>query len=983
MSDNYGEGQDKVLETKNRSWMQNVHLSEKPVLTAELNLTGQIAAELNRKGNSLCTPSGFYTRGPIKFGDDSASLLSSANSGDVITSTDLTNSMYVASNGSTNIAMVNGWPINFSATATNDLNDNNFINLGTESSSNLSFVFLEVWQELVSYTDTIKKYGNQSSLATESNDLFFSSISLETSKRIQLKYRVRVVNNLSINLRNYPDGFTPEILARGGNDSNTSLKFTNMGSEGDAGLYRAGNTDGSSAETLNSVDGFVYAVPMFLVYRRANGIFAANALSMAGEKATGSTRPDGLFSDVIYPQDIVDLRKDISTVDLTSLATKTLRSIAKGTYNGNQGVTAELSLAIGGTTLIKSEDLGIDSPAYPRRVFCNAGVEQLNNLFAFTVPAEETAVFHISADGAEWSDDLVYSYVYSRDTGASVGTAGWSLSQASSGADLVLEITSLLSGEYCLFYPLDMILANNIYGALDVPKESLEYQLGDKVHALFGNSIKLKDRFPSTVISSASYSAEDTLVQLGTATDQGPSLGQVAYLNITCITGLFFILDNRTLPGTNLEVIGIRSVQNSDGSFIAQSGLSISWTEGQLTITGVGISAGDYVVCVHLGAKLIDFNKASKGVTDVLESKLVSLDGSVPNEYTVDTGAEAIYAYCGYVTISGGYEPIKVTNTSGTYIQDALASTVLEGIPYHGEPMAGMSPSVLSWAETGAVTGFIPLIVVSSLSASDSLSYIYETKGYQGDLMSSSRECIVLAEGPALITTEGSGIKSTMVTMLGVTSFTTNSLTFPGDYTRGQIKAKDYFKISNKNYRISEVTYSSSTNTTIGTLESLIPVMEVPGGSMTMAFFRDDTSTEKFLNIVDRMPTAEENDSWIYDSSPINGTLGTIFDKPVSSSVDIFSSDTVTLGSSAAGRGMFDILEEGLGKVQSTYNSLDERPENYKIFQSYIVKEKSTGRVQLAVMSSARTNVNSLPKTSPYTGQDAVDTYELNGRNIV
>lgn len=157
--------------------------------------------------------------------------------------------------------------------------------------SRTDFVFLEVWQALVSPNPStankpsaseVFKYGNTQyggvNLPDEIED---PAVGFETTKRVQLQYRFRVVGSgdaggVSVDLVNYPDGLTDlNVLGQGTAVAPLGgFTFANMRAElNDPSLWRAGNGDPNNA--LGTVDGYVYAIPVCAVFRRNAAAFTA------------------------------------------------------------------------------------------------------------------------------------------------------------------------------------------------------------------------------------------------------------------------------------------------------------------------------------------------------------------------------------------------------------------------------------------------------------------------------------------------------------------------------------------------------------------------------------------------------------------------------------------------------------------------------------------------------------------------------------
>ena len=174
------------------------------------------------------------------------------------------------------------------------------------------------------------------------NDSINSLIGVETSARTQIQYRIRVVED--INFSEYQESGLGSAYAhsRGPNNSTTlagSYPFENMGSvNGDYGLWRS--------ICRNTVDGYSYAIPMFLVTRRNKQPYSAtNNINGSSVDDSYAIRPDGLIYTDIISEDILDTRKKITNVSLTSILSKSVddllsgklrTSISQNTSNGGQ-----------------------------------------------------------------------------------------------------------------------------------------------------------------------------------------------------------------------------------------------------------------------------------------------------------------------------------------------------------------------------------------------------------------------------------------------------------------------------------------------------------------------------------------------------------------------------------------------------------------------------------------------------------------------
>jgi hypothetical protein len=290
MSDNFGLGVSRVLDPKSTQYIEVIFNQGSPLLDSEFNLVGDLAAGLNRQqvlsgitsgwlGNDT-NPSKVYVTDPtwsnwFQFGRQRTG--------------DKQSIMW---------ANVNGWLVPVTGTKTgdppgspDDVNTWNKILLdpppGSAGDARADFVFLEVWKARISpypsslnkpNASAIYKLGNvEGGMSYLPDDLTDPEIGEETTQRVQLQYRIRVVKGL-INLSTNPDGFDQAVVKAQGTQATPpsvgGYTFTNMRDElGDPGLWRAG--DGSD-NVLGTVDGYVYAIPLCIVFRR-------NTIQWAGE----------------------------------------------------------------------------------------------------------------------------------------------------------------------------------------------------------------------------------------------------------------------------------------------------------------------------------------------------------------------------------------------------------------------------------------------------------------------------------------------------------------------------------------------------------------------------------------------------------------------------------------------------------------------------------------------------------------------------
>jgi len=284
MASNLGPGVSRVLDPNGREFLEVILQQGKPPMDAEFNLLQEIAADFSRTAVLRGTPSGWL-------GNETSTMA------DYITNSQWSNwfkfgSQRTGEKQAIMWAVVNGWLVPVTSTRTgtppgapNDVDAWNLIALDPPPANSgdfrTDFVFLEVWKARVAPNPSstnkpsssgIFKYGNVESGNTYlADDMVDPALGFETSQRVQLQYRIRVVKGL-LGLSSYPDGFDPSVVkAKGAYDPTnpdtvTAYTYSNMRQElGDSGLWRAGD---GTANNLNTVDGYVYAIPLCGVFRR-------------------------------------------------------------------------------------------------------------------------------------------------------------------------------------------------------------------------------------------------------------------------------------------------------------------------------------------------------------------------------------------------------------------------------------------------------------------------------------------------------------------------------------------------------------------------------------------------------------------------------------------------------------------------------------------------------------------------------------------
>jgi hypothetical protein len=167
-----------------------------------------------------------------------------------------------------------------------------------------------------------------------SDDIQDPRLEVSTSRRVQVQYRLRAHPMFNYAPSNEIFGFEHFSLGAQGPLANPVINERFTRHQTDNGLWVSGDGSEAYASTFGVVDGYIYAIPVALVFRRNKPLnttggfhaldrFNTGALhdhdgnTLAGNiyvdnvPATLSDRPDGYFSDEVAPEDVLDLRRRV------------------------------------------------------------------------------------------------------------------------------------------------------------------------------------------------------------------------------------------------------------------------------------------------------------------------------------------------------------------------------------------------------------------------------------------------------------------------------------------------------------------------------------------------------------------------------------------------------------------------------------------------------------------------------------------------
>jgi hypothetical protein len=351
-----------------RAWETVVYKAGVPILDRESNLLQDVdggAAQAVLKRNA---PSGWLSDDFVTTSDATGAIFTPIATANFV---EIPNDI---------LAHVNGWLVKVRHT---NATGSNQLDLGASpaglGAQRTDLVFLEVWRRLLSASPSTVGKSATARIWQEGNvvtdpandlalnypdDILDTAVGAETTRRVQIQYRLRVFQGADVFAFPYalddpnvvansvpPNAATPD-------GTPTLFPYVNQSANGDPGLWIAG--DGNPANTIGSVDGFMYAIPLMGVFRRDTDAFDRRLNHNGGVASPGpSDRPDGLFYDIIAAEDIVDLRLGVNSNgwSLSELLEKNTNFVFDNTLRTEIGDTSPFGGGYRGTTVFMDNDL--------------------------------------------------------------------------------------------------------------------------------------------------------------------------------------------------------------------------------------------------------------------------------------------------------------------------------------------------------------------------------------------------------------------------------------------------------------------------------------------------------------------------------------------------------------------------------------------------------------------------------------------------
>ena len=243
-------GVSRYLNPEHRSWAMLLYQQENKALDSEVNLQGQLALhQLSEMARAHRRESGFCNLVQDLAFDSGTGVLTFASGNDL--------APYAVVRGQL-LEVVN---------PTDDAPELSVTIPDLTPPPSSYVVLLEMWFEEVqpdiateAVEEEVVRYGNDEDTTLYTNDLEDPALGAETSRRVQARYMLRMVD--SVDFDTYEEGVNDPTVR-----SVRSATYGFAGQDDEPGLYMAGDGSEAAATAMGTVDGYTYALPMAkLVY---------------------------------------------------------------------------------------------------------------------------------------------------------------------------------------------------------------------------------------------------------------------------------------------------------------------------------------------------------------------------------------------------------------------------------------------------------------------------------------------------------------------------------------------------------------------------------------------------------------------------------------------------------------------------------------------------------------------------------------------
>jgi hypothetical protein len=1024
MADNLGPNQPRVFDPTNRSFESVVYQWKKPPLSSEANLVESISSMQGRDSARSLMPSGWDIVGQLR--NETPETLCSA--GDVVCSSSYNSEVGGVKIGNQFklmaldkgvetqklVAWVNGYRV--VVQGTNSLSDENNIIMLPPPPANayrVDSVFLEVWRKLITPNSTIYKHGNYLyGGINPANDIVVSEIAVETSLRVQVQYRIRVAP--VANVTTYPEGFDPStVYAQGPNDIPAQCTLANFSPvAGDPGLYRAGLGDDASKLTFGTVDGFIYAIPMFLVSRRNSQAYFQYGHSNGSArsldqylKGYASDRPDNRYNDLIVAEDILDLRHVVApSYNYKSMADGAFNRLVSGQLRGvlSEDFAGEDHF---GVELLQADIVSFDSnkpnritngDGY-RRMFSNAQIDQGDTLVVKTVndkvsnigvnwtAGDQVRLRNTSPSGlAVYPANTAITSIdgaWANSTQRALGTYFTLASDSSGGWIVTLKTgTPLIGTSYPITFDYTARYPSGDYGLFNLPIEFLESRSQDSTVSYAMTVDGIRSRYADPLVLRSDRTVFDTISNKGALEGLMYDFGHQLVHHVAG-TGAVNIPVPRTINGYPiLGIVGV-SVDGTQHDSITVTRDSVAYT------VNVGLDSSGYAPAVnadveftlYTGGKFFVGNRQGLAIAETYEMKeLIPTEtaNGILSTFHIDSTFNPIIA------LGSAYD---LNGLGFAYVNGVRTQLVNSNLDLPTDSTKSIVTLQFNTPPTGSIQ--VPVLVKSAIQNSEAYCFLYKTVPYQGILDSSAVE-VVLQEGPAIVTTAGSGAISNYSYSVGQAAWISagDSTTVRGFNTKWLSGARAGYQISpdstaDKKFLITEV-YDDTT---------LFVSEPIPANIAQGPYHITGDDVPMYpANIVNRLPVLTTDEDSKCKSEPISTLLSdsnpTLKTRVITATQDIIGTDQdgVLIGAAPAHRGRVGVQVPdavyGVGTIGLQFEKLNTTGAYQKTYQSYVVED--SGRLRLMVVSSESDGTTASRYFDPMTGNDTVDVFEIPGRPL-
>jgi len=536
------------------------------------------------------------------------------------------------------------------------------------------------------------------------DDLADPLVVVESAQRIQVQYRLRTTGQAeAVNFQMQPDGFSsPNVLAQGGESSPVASYYfvpadqTTVSGNSDAttykhtdpGLWIAGDGSSTAAAALQTLDGRVYAIPVGFVFRRndaylsgagagfdprnnANGalptVHAIFSNPFVGSIAANtSDRPDNAFSDAINENDLLDLRRHVTTLghDLQSELQWQMQSLLDGmtrTWAIDTSDKQDLGSGSGdvSTRFLVANEIGRDSghggnnstSGDTTRGVTIRNFDHMARRFG-DQSVIERVVFELYPQdrliGPVTSPGRVNSGKYVVKSPSAPGNAGWFV-----GDVLHVDLTSMNVSTDGTFDPATSSLAAILENILDfAPPGTVITDILSVYHDDGNWSSAVDQRVQvTTIVGLGTGHVEITL-------DENPQLVSGGQTISAAATGTVLLTANPS-PGDTVTIAGVVLVGVALGSPPGPNQFTIDGTIPE-TVAGLRSSINSNIPAVHAAA--VGFGGAQ------LDLSATTL-GAAGNSIGLSTSNPTDIVFSGS-TLTGGRDGVTVTPMVGSGTDD-------------------------------------------------------------------------------------------------------------------------------------------------------------------------------------------------------------------------------------------------------------------------------------------------------------------------